>query len=205
MSPLPARMRDRWANRAEPAAGTGSVYWHVLLGAEPAAQAAAADVRHALRDFQGLHLTPPEWLHMTLFAAGTTEDIDGERLAAATANVQEALRGFPPVEVSVGHVLYHPEAIMLAVAPAPPLRELREQVRIASASAFHSLQASPSDDWIPHLTIAYSTAGQPAAPIIDGVGTGVPDRRFTIDTMSLVVQWGPERSWDWRTAGHVQL
>lgn len=205
MSPLPVQMRDRWANRAEPAAGQGSVYWHVLVGVHPEARAAAADVRSALSDFPGLHLTPPEWLHMTLFAAGSTADIDDEHLADAAASVKEALRGYSPLDVSVGRVLYHPEAIMLAVEPVQPLRDLHERVRIASTSAFPDLDVSPSENWIPHVTVAYSTAGQPAAPIIDGLGASVVARRFTINALSLVVQWGPEQFWDWETTARVLL
>lgn len=199
------QMRDRWANRPEPAAGTGSVYWHVLLGGDSAVQAAAEDVRHAVRGFPGLHLTPPEWLHMTLFAAGSTDDIEIERLADVAKDVQGALHKFPPFEVSIGRVLYHPEAIMLAVEPKPPLRELRERVRAATATAVVGLRVGPSEKWIPHVTVAYSTAGQPARPIIDGLGANVSNRRFTVGALSLVVQWGPERSWDWRIQESITL
>ncbi len=40
MSPLPVDMRDRWASRAEPAEGKGTVYWHVLMSRYPGARAA---------------------------------------------------------------------------------------------------------------------------------------------------------------------
>lgn len=199
------QMRDRWANRPEPAAGTGSVYWHVLLGGDSAVQAAAEDVRDAVRGFPGLHLTPPEWLHMTLFPVGSTNDIGIERLANVAMEVQDALGGFQPVEASVGRVLYHPEAIMLAVEPKPRLCELRERARTATAAALPALRLEPSEYWIPHVTVAYSTTGQPAGPIIDGLGTSVSDRLFTIAALSLVVQWGPERSWDWKIQESIPL
>lgn len=205
MRPPPTRLRDRWADRPELPAGTTAVYWHVLVGADPAVQAAAADVRHALRDVDGLHLTPPDWLHVTVLLLGTTDDIGGAPLADAVADVADALRGLPPIEASVGRVRYHPEAVMLTVDPVPALREFRERVRTSSERAFPGMHVPATATWTPHVTVAYSTADQPTAPIVDRLGDHVPTRRFTIDTVSLVVQSGPERSWIWETAGRVRL
>jgi 2'-5' RNA ligase len=203
--PPPTRMRDRWAGRPELPAGTAAVYWHVLLGDDPAVRAAAADVHHAVHDVAVLHRTPPEWLHMTLFLADVTDGVDHARLAEATSDVADGLRGLPPVEASVGRVRCIPEAIMLVVEPVSPLRELRERVRTSSGRAFPGLRVPPTGTWIPHVTVAYSTADQPTAPIIDRLGDRAPTRRFTIDSVSLVVQSGPERSWIWEPAARVRL
>jgi 2'-5' RNA ligase len=203
--PPPTRMRDRWADRPELPAGTTAVYWHVLLGADPAVQAAAADVRRALRDVAGMHLTPPEWLHLTVLLLGITDDLGSTPLAEVTADVADALRGLPPIEASVGRVRYLPEAIVLAVEPVPGLRAVHERVRTAGARAFPGLPATSTEKWNPHVTVAYSTADQPTAPIIDRLGDRVPTRRFTVDAVSLVVQSGAERSWIWEPVGRVLL
>ena len=205
MSPLPERLRDRWANRIEPADDTGAVYWHVLIGADPVARAAAADVRLGLQNRRGLHLTPLEWLHMTLFVVGYTDSIDSEQLVHAIHEARDKVDGSRPIEVSTGRVLYHPEAIMLAVEPLKPLRALRDQIEAASSSAFPSSQVPSSETWIPHITVAYSTTAQPAAPIIEEVGVSVSKREFVIDEVSLVIQWGSERKWNWQTVGRVKL
>ena len=55
------------------------------------------------------------------------------------------------------------------------------------------------------MTLCYSTSEQPAAPVIAELGTALPACDVTIDTMSLVVQDGPERLWNWRIAGTVRL
>ncbi len=205
MRAVPARMRDRWAHRSELPAGLTAVYWHVLVGTAPAVRAAAADVRHAVSDIDAFHLTPPEWLHMTLFLAGITDTVGAEQLTAALTAATDALRGHPPIAASVAGVRYHPEAITLALEPVPVLRELREQLRTCTTGTFPGEDAPPSDRWVPHVTVAYSTADQPTAPLLDRLGHQVPPRRFTIDTVSLVAQSGPERSWIWRTVGRVRL
>ena len=126
MSPMPVEMRDRWACRAEPTAGHGTVYWHVLMSRYPGARAAAEAAQDVLRNFDGLHLTPVEWLHMTLLAAGSTEDIEHDLLNDLLRKAENALWNVGTLDVNLRPVLYHPEAIMLAVEPLHALRALQE-------------------------------------------------------------------------------
>ncbi|MDQ2709941.1 MAG: 2'-5' RNA ligase family protein [Actinomycetota bacterium] len=206
MSPLPTQMRDRWASRVEPGAGPGTVYWHVLMTRYPEAQAAATAAQDVLRGLPGFHLTPEAWLHMTLFIAGSTEHIGTpDRLAEMTTNVRAAVHDIEPIDVTVTRVLYHPEAVMLAVEPVGRLRRLRDVVLDATATTVGDLDTLPSSTWVPHMTVAYSTAGQAAAPVIGALGKSVPEQRFVIDSFSLVVQWGPERRWNWESVDVVEL
>jgi 2'-5' RNA ligase len=160
VSPLPTQMRDRWASRDEPPAGHGTVYWHVLLSRYPEARIAAKAVRDALHGIPALHMTPESWLHMTLFIAGTTDTIRLDGISELTANVQNALRNVRPIEVQVGRVLYHPEAVMLAVEPVEPLRRLRDVVLSATGLNIPDQEALETSAWVPHMTVGYSTAGQ---------------------------------------------
>lgn len=205
MSPLPVDMRDRWAARAEPVVGKGTIYWHVLMSRYPGARAAASAAQDVLRRFSGLHLTPDKWLHMTILVAGSTDDIERGQLDDIAHSVTSALRDVGPLDLTLGRVLYHPEAIMLAVEPADPLRAVQQQIRLATLSVIGATNDAPTREWIPHVTVAYSAAGQPAEPIITALGTSVPAGRVVVDTISLVVQWGPERDWDWEQVGAVQL
>jgi len=199
-------MRDRWASRAEPGAGQGTIYWHVLMDRYPQARAAATTAQTALRGLPGLHMTPEAWLHMTLFVVGPTDDIGTpDHFADMITNVRAAVHDIKPIDVSVGQILYHPEAVILGVEPVQPLRRLRDLVLAATAMTVRGLDTLPSSVWVPHMTVAYSTAGQAAAPIIDALGRSVPEQRFVLDSLSLVVQWGPERRWDWKPIGTVQL
>ena len=60
MSPLPARMADRWQARAEPGPGQAQLYWHVLMRDQPQVRALAAVARGRLNGFSGLHFTPEQ-------------------------------------------------------------------------------------------------------------------------------------------------
>ena len=44
-----------------------------------------------------------------------------------------------------------------------------------------------------------------AAPVIAALGKTLPPCEVTIDTLSLVVQGGPEPAWDWHRVGDATL
>lgn len=206
MSPLPAELTDRWQDRAEPAPGQGLVYWHMLVGRHPQVTALARDAQRRLAAFTGLHMTPLEWLHMTALIAGPADQIsarDCDRMAAAAARL---LAGTAPITVTFGKVLYHPEAIMLAATPPDALAPVRDAVRQATREvAGTNGQAAHAGPWTPHVTVCYSTSRQPAGPVIEALGRRLPPAEVQISDVSLVIQHGPERQWDWQPAATVRL
>src|SRR5690242_7380585 len=117
MSPLPAEFRDRWKKRAEPAPGFGTIYWHVLMSQYEAARLAAADTQRVISQFPGFHLTPVERLHMTTSIVGPAESFSRSQLRDMVAMAADELDEAVAVEVGISRILYHPEAIMLAIDP----------------------------------------------------------------------------------------
>ncbi|MEV0361095.1 2'-5' RNA ligase family protein [Nocardia fusca] len=164
---------------------------------------AATAAQRAFSSFPGLHMTPREWLHITTLMAGPAEAITREQMSAMVSAARARLREVPPVPVFIEKVLYHAEAISLGVQPAQALVPLLDAVRSATRTIIGPGEASDSSpsSWIPHVTVAYSTAEQPTGPMISALGTAVPRREVTIDAVTLVVQWGPERRWDWEPVG----
>ena len=205
MSPMPAEFTDRWRARAEPAPGEGLVYWHMLAGGHPEVVATAQHAHQRLGPFGGLHLTPLKWLHMTTLIAGPSDQIsagDIERMAGSAARL---LAGTPPIPVTLGKILYHPEAIMLAVTPATALTPIREAALAATREITGTEGHPESKPWTPHITLCYSTSRQPAGPIISALGHDLPERRFQVSAVSLVIQQGPERLWDWHPVATVRV
>ncbi|WP_165970575.1 2'-5' RNA ligase family protein [Actinomadura sp. 6K520] len=206
MSPLPANMTDRWRTREEPGPGQGTVYWHMLMGDHPAASELAQAAQGRLADFPGLHMTPAKWLHITTHVAGSTDEIDDDQQQDMLATAKSLLVKLPPVDVTLGRILYHPEAIAVAVDPVSPLARIREAVRETTLKVTgREGRTEGAAPWTPHMTIAYSEAEQPAGPIINALGRELPTRQVTINTVTLVVQRGAERLWDWHPVGHVRL
>ena len=206
MSPMPTHMRDRWRNRTEPAVGYGTVYWHVLMRDHPEAIAAVAEAQATLAAFPGFHLPPREWIRMTTCIAGSTTEISRDQMRAMLSHAQEALHGAAPAEVTVGRILYHPEAIMLAVEPRETLLPVLNAVADATEEIAHlEVSENRRSAWTPHTTVAYSVSEQDVEPIAAALGPSVQPRSILIDTVTLIVQWGPERTWDWEPIGQSTL
>lgn len=207
MSPIPAETRDRWSNRAEPDPGKGAIYWHMLFRDNPAVRAIAMKAQTQLASFRGFHMTPEECLHATALVAGTTEDIPEGDLGLMLSEAQQHLSGIEPINVTISRILYHPEAIVLGFSPEGALDPIHRAVRQATLTVTGRTGSvtGPGERWTPHITIAYSTGTQPMAPIADALGREVPRCDITVSTVSLVIQWGPERLWDWQPVGTANL
>lgn len=207
MSPLPDRMRNRWLDRAERTPNSGVVYWHILMNPYPQAREAAADIQESLSDFPGLHMTPLKWLHITTLIAGSTDEITRTQMSAMVSDAQRLLRDVPPVPVTLGRVFYHPEAIALPIHPVNALRPIFNAAQSATVKAvgYAVVANDASLSWRPHMTIAYSTVDQPVAPIVSALGMRMTERQVIIDSLTLVIQWGPERLWNWEPTGTARL
>ena len=207
MSPIPAETRDRWNNRAELDSSKGDIYWHILFRDYPAVRATARNAQARLAPFRDLHLTPEEWLHATALVAGTTEDISGENLDLMLSEARRHLSGIQPINVTISRILYHPEAIMLGFTPEGALDPIHHAVRQATLTVTGRTGdiTGPAERWAPHINISYSTGKQPMAPIVNALGREVPRCDITVRAVSLVIQWGPERHWNWQPVGTANL
>jgi 2'-5' RNA ligase len=200
-------MRNRWESRPEPGPGQAQLYWHVLMRDQPQVCALAAVARQRLAAFAGLHATPERWLHLSVLSVGLAGGIPQASLEAMVGHARERLEPAAPVTATLGPVLYRPEAVALEVGPEGALDPVRAAILAAAAAA----GLSPSgpgpagEPWIPHVTVAYSTADQPDDPIIAALGRELPAGQITIDTVSLVAQHGPEREWAWQPLATVPL
>jgi 2'-5' RNA ligase len=155
-----------------------------------------------LANFSGLHMTPQQWLHMTVLVAGSTRDIAPDQMPKLLDQAAQRLARIKPVTATLGKILYHPEAIMLSIEPGETLQPIRSAIEDATSAV---TGRSYRQQWTPHVTLCYSTSMQPAEPIIAALGWQLPTCEAKISAVNLVTQQGPERLWDWHPFGSVQL
>jgi hypothetical protein len=132
MTALPTQMIDRWEHRADQAPGQDVVYWHVLMRDHPEVIALARHAQQRLATFPGLHMTPLKWLHMTTMVAGPAERFTPGQLDRMAETAAKLLADVPPITVTLGRILYHPEAIMLGVGSAKALAPIRNAAATAT-------------------------------------------------------------------------
>lgn len=207
MSPLPTHMRDRWQNRADTPPGKGTVYWHILMGGYPEVRSRAQKAQDQLANFSGLHMTPLDWLHMSVLVVGTTDEVTSDQMKKMVDLASLSLSNAPPIKVTLGRVLYHPEAIMLGIEEEGALDPILNAAKTATTciAGREGYTTSGPGSWLPHMTLCYSTSKQAAEPLIHTLGVKLPVCEIIIDTLTLVVQWGPERQWHWEPVGSALL
>jgi 2'-5' RNA ligase len=199
-------MTDRWHNRHDPRPGEGTVYWHVLMKDHPQVIDLARAAQQRLTQFPGLHMTPPDRLHITLLIAGPADHFSDDQLQQMIKIATRLLADTPPITVTIGGILYHPEVIMVAVKPTRALDAVREAVQAATRTVTGDHEATDAPPgWIPHITICYSTADQATEPIIKAIGQPAQRCEIQVSAASLVIQSGPERLWDWQTVDTIRL
>jgi len=140
---------------------------------------------------------------MTTLIAGFAEEFTEDEVGDMVERARQLLAGIPPITVTLGRILYHPEAIVFALRPGAALDPVFKAVRAATHLAATGEETARSQAWTPHVTVAYSTSVQPAGPIIAALGRELPSCQVTISRIDLVVQEGSERLWNWRSIAEV--
>ena len=119
---------------------------------QPEVRALATLAQQRLAHFPGLHFTPPDWLHSTVLMVGLWDGIAAASLDEMIKQTRLHLATVPPISISLGRVLFHPEAITLGIQPANALDAVFDAVRVAAQRA----AGRPGD--------AAETASEPAPP-----------------------------------------
>jgi Lsr2 len=95
---------------------------------------------------------PPRWLHLTTLTSGPADAIASDALAGMIEEAQHLLAAIEPITITLGHVLYHPRALMLGAGPAEPFQPVIEAVHTATRNAgaeqtllIDDLDGSPAD------------------------------------------------------------
>jgi 2'-5' RNA ligase superfamily len=87
---------------------------------------------------------------------------------------QAARHRFP---VTMGPAIADPEVVRLIVQPADALTSVRRALREVVAAARGPEQPGESDDWTPHVSVAYSNSNGPMGPYLRAldpiIGMGV--------------------------------
>jgi 2'-5' RNA ligase len=137
-------------------------------------------------------MTPLERLHITTMVAGPASSFTAGQLDQMANSAAGLLADTPPITVSLGRVLYHPEAIVLAVTPGKGLAPVLDGALTATRLVrSHDDISDEHERWIPHVTVCYSTARQPAAPLIAALGENLPRCEVQISALSLTSSAAP--------------
>ncbi|MDL4774146.1 MULTISPECIES: 2'-5' RNA ligase family protein [Thermomonosporaceae] len=197
MSPLPEHMSDHWWWRPGVRPGRRLLVWHILLDSQPAVRDLVRQYQDKLAGLEGLDFVPPEWLHMTTQVTGFCDEISPAEVDAMTTAVAGRLAMLDPIEVEIGKLWFHSEAVMLSVRPARALDPVRLAIRESVAETVRAHQLADEPDWTPHVSVAYSHGTGPAGPIIDALEDRPGLHPFKVGEVHLVEQQRTGRLYSW--------
>ncbi|MEV0663259.1 2'-5' RNA ligase family protein [Actinomadura luteofluorescens] len=202
---MPERMTDHWWWLPGMRPGRRMLLWHIL----PHGQAEVFDLVRRYQDklagVDGLDLVPAEWLHMTTQIVGFEDEIPREQVDALVADAGRRLAALEPVEVEVGRLWVHSEGVALGIRPERGLDPVRQAVREAAAETVgaHPLDGEPG--WTPHVSVAYSNADGPAAPIIEALDPRAAPVPLRVGAAHLVAQVRDGHLYRWEPLAEVAL
>ena len=194
----------RWKRGWRP--GRSSYAWHITFAGQQQVARLADECASVLAGLPDLDVVPTRWLHLTMQKVGFTDEVGRDDLDAILAAVRQRRAAPRPVGCTLGPAGVFAEAVLLPVAPVEPLRAIRSEVRAAMAKVWPA-ERIPGDanDFMPHVSVAYSRGTGPAEPVIDAIGR-VPTRaEVVVDTLSLIELNRDHEMWQWTELAQVPL
>src|SRR6266540_2104451 len=131
-----------------------------------------------------------------LYTSHLTYEVSRQQLRQLVVAAERRCGALAPLTLTLGPARVDPEGVCLPVAPQGPVRWLRMAVRGAIAEVLGEGRVpDAAEEFWPHVSVAYSNADGPAAPIVERVGR--------VGALEAVVTIGEVRLLELERAGHV--
>ncbi|MEU4229605.1 2'-5' RNA ligase family protein [Nonomuraea sp. NPDC026600] len=198
-------MADHWWWRPGWSRGRRFYTWHLTFQHAPEVHRIADEYRQGLAKIEGLDLVPDQWLHLTMQGLGFTDEVDEHDVRAIVQAATRRLAAIPEFELKLDRPRITPEAIRWEATPAAPPAAVRSAIREGIAEVWASVP-EPEDGFAAHVTIAYSNASGPAAPVaaaLAEVNTAQASAR--IDSAELIVLGRDRQMYEWEPFASAPL
>lgn len=195
-------LTNHWARPV----GRPAYYWYLTFEDFPELRGIASRCQETI-SFPYYDLTPPSELHLTLDRVAFEDDITPQGLRDIEAAATRACRSVAPFRMTVGALGGTPGAIGFTAYPDLPVRQLREELRGATLSAYPPAPIKDSP-FHPHVAIAYCNADDvPAADAIAAVERLRPTAQVSVDIkhVSLVSLVRRPQAYEWTTRLQIPL
>lgn len=205
MKPEIETMRNHWWWRPGWTVGRRFYTWHLTFEGQADVQRMAGAYRAGLAGTGGLTPIPDRWLHLTMQGVGFVGEAEENKVRSVVEAAGVRLAKVPAFDLEIGPAILDPEAVLLRVQPDGPVRAVRDAIRAAIGDVLPEVPER-ADGFTPHVSVAYSAADGPAAPVADALaGLGVPPAMARITSAELIVLHRDNRMYEWESFAQVPL
>lgn len=199
-------MRDHWWWRPGWRIGRSMYTWHVTFDGQSQLHELVSSYQSALRALPGIDPIPTRWLHLTMQGIGFTDEASERDIANITDTARKLLANQRPVSLTVGPAIVDPEAIMFEVRPSNALAPVRSAIRMAISEVWSAAEIPESDDWTPHISLAYSNSDALAAPYVSAIDSvNHPPVTITVSKVHLIELNRDNRQYEWITKAEISF
>lgn len=201
------RLVNHWWWRSGWSVGRSFYTWHLTFDDTTAAP--LRDLVDRLHDglagVEGLDLIPHRWLHLTMQGLGFTDEVSDADVDAIMRAATKRLATVPAFDLTLGPIEADDEATGLLVRPWTAVADVRDGIREAIADVWDDAPESP--EFHPHVSIAYSNADVPAAPIRERVAPlrDIEPVTIPITAAQLIRLNRDNQMYEWETVADVPL
>ena len=200
------QMRDHWWWRPGWHVGRKMYTWHVTFDGQDQLYRLVTDYQTALESIQTIDLIPLRWLHLTMQGVGFTDEVSQGDIQAIVSAARKRCLAISPFELSFGKPKVDPEAIMFALYPSEPAQAVRAQIRAAIADVWGVGNVPESEEWSPHVSIAYSNSEGPMAPYEEALSAlKAGPANLVVASVELIVLNRDNRMYEWDVFEKVPL
>lgn len=202
---------DHWWWRPGWREGRRAYTFHVLF--DGGTVEGAAEVHRLVREYQtalagvdGLDLIPGQWLHLTVQGVGFVDEVAERDVEAILAAARRRCAELAPFRLTFGPAVVTDEGIMLPGEPRGPADAMRRALRTGIADVWGPARVPEGEEFIPHVTVAYSNAAGSNVPLVRAVeARSLRPASVTVRAASMIVIDRDARMYRWRPHAAVAL
>jgi 2'-5' RNA ligase len=183
-------MRDHWWWRPGWRLGRRMYTWHITFDGQDQLHALVDAYQERLASLPGLDPIPRPWLHLTTQGLGFVDETPRADVERVIEAARERLVTLRRPTVNVGPALVDPEVVRLKVQPAEDVAPIRRALREAIITARGADLLMETDDWQPHVNVAYSNASGPMVPIAAALEPELEPVPLTVSEVQLSCRVG---------------
>ena len=203
-------LSDHWWWRPGWRVGRHFYACHISMANQSPLRRLAGAYREPLGRFLGLDVVPPQWLHIARQAIGFVDEIADHEVHEVAKQVGERVIEVPAPVVEFFRPTVVDEAVFLVARPIEPLRKLwqatREGISAALGPGRQYELLEQADGFLPHVTLAYSNAPGPAAPVVQAIeAVDTQSATARIGRLHLMEFHRDERMYCWRELASLPI